>query len=220
MGKFFDQSNPFWKFVNKTTDIIFMNMLFLLCCLPVVTIGPAYTALYYTLMKSVRRERGYAAKNFFHSFLQNIKQGLISWIIILAISFGGIYGVVSLWGRTEEAEQGLLTFWISVFVLLFMIIMTMYLFPVLSRFNFTLGQLFSFSLVIAFKYLLTTIALLLMLAATVALCYLSTPLFVFIMPALFVFGSSFLIERIFKIYMPQMMNNDPENQPPDPWYLE
>ena len=220
MGKFFDQSNPFWRFVNKTTDIIFMNMLFLLCCLPVITIGPAYTALYYTLMKSVRRERGYAAKNFFHSFLQNIKQGLISWIIILAVAFGGIYGVVSLWGRTEETEQGLLTFWVSVFVLLFLIIMTIYLFPVLSRFNFSLGQLFSFSMVIAFKYILTTIALLLMLAATVALCYLSTPLFVFIMPALFVFGSSFLIERIFKIYMPQMQNGDPESQPADPWYLE
>ena len=101
-----------------------------------------------------------------------------------------------------------------------MIIITVYLFPVLSRFNFKLGQLFSFSMVIAFKYLPSTIGILLMLAATVALSYLCPPALIFCLPALFVLCQSFIVERIFKVYMPKMMDSDPENAPADPWYLE
>ena len=80
--------------------------------------------------------------------------------------------------------------------------------------------LFSFSMVIAFKYLPSTLGILLMLAATVALSYLFPPALIFCLPALFVLCQSFIVERIFKVYMPKMMDNDPENAPADPWYLE
>ena len=44
--------------LNKAGEIILLNMVFLLCCLPVITIGPALASLYYATIKSIRRERG------------------------------------------------------------------------------------------------------------------------------------------------------------------
>ena len=224
MGKFFDQSNAFWTFVNKATDVIFMNIVFLLCCIPLVTIGPAYTALYYTLMKSVRRERGYAFKNFLHSFKQNLKQGLVCWIILLVLGLASAYGIWLLWQQTEGETSGLLGFWISVFAMVFIVCITIYLFPILSRFSFSTGMLFAFSFTMIFKHVLTTVLLVLIWAACIFGCYLCIPLMVFCLPALAVMASSFLLEPHFKVVMKQIEENNKENgiaeTVTDPWYNE
>lgn len=66
-------------------DLIILNLLFLLCCIPIVTIGPAITAMYYVTMKMVRNEEAYIARSFFKSFKENFKQGLGIWLIALVL---------------------------------------------------------------------------------------------------------------------------------------
>ena len=47
MGKFFDMDSPFMQFLNRVGDLMILNIIIVLCCIPVITIGPAYTAMHY-----------------------------------------------------------------------------------------------------------------------------------------------------------------------------
>ena len=89
------KENPVIAFLNKMADLILLNLIFLLCCIPVVTIGPAITALYAVSLRSVRYGDGYVIQTFFRSFKQNFKQSFVAGMIgllntILTISISGI----------------------------------------------------------------------------------------------------------------------------------
>ena len=76
MNKIFRSDNPFWIGMGSIFDLFVLNLLWLLCCLPIVTIGPATAAFYYAMINLVRGEETYLSKDFFHSFRQNLKQGI------------------------------------------------------------------------------------------------------------------------------------------------
>ena len=42
----FDMDNPFWRFMSLVADLIILNLLFVLCSIPIITIGASTTALY------------------------------------------------------------------------------------------------------------------------------------------------------------------------------
>ena len=75
------KENPVIAFLNKMADLILLNLIFLLCCIPVVTIGPAITALYAVSLRSVRYGDGYVIQTFFRSFKQNFKQSFVVGMI-------------------------------------------------------------------------------------------------------------------------------------------
>ena len=85
MNKIFRSDNPFWMGMGSIFDIFVLNLLWLLCCLPIVTIGPSTTALFYAMMSLVRGEGGYVSHDFFHSFRQNLKQGIFLGLPLTAI---------------------------------------------------------------------------------------------------------------------------------------
>ncbi|MFQ9510793.1 MAG: DUF624 domain-containing protein, partial [Lachnospiraceae bacterium] len=59
MGGLFNLDNPVWRFIGKLVDVALLNLLWIICCIPIVTIGPATTAMYYVTLKLVRDEEGY-----------------------------------------------------------------------------------------------------------------------------------------------------------------
>ena len=69
------------KFFNKATDLMVLNLLFLLCSLPVVTIGASLSAMYAVNLRSVRYGDGYVAKVFFKSFKESFFQATVAWIL-------------------------------------------------------------------------------------------------------------------------------------------
>ena len=77
MGRFFDVNNSVWSFVGKIFDAFVLHLMWVLCCLPVVTAGPSTAALYYALIKDVRDEEGHYVRAFFKSFRTNLRQGMI-----------------------------------------------------------------------------------------------------------------------------------------------
>ena len=132
MDRIFNMDNKFFTFMGRVADLIILNLLFLLCCIPIVTIGPAITAMYYVTMKMVRNEEAYIARSFFKSFKENFKQGLGIWLIALVLIIlefmdfiimkqlsGGIYTVV---------KYGLLV------IALIMVMILQYVFPLLAKF--------------------------------------------------------------------------------------
>ena len=81
----FNFDNKLFVALGKVVDCAILSVLWLVCCLPVITIGVSSTALYYTVHKSIRGNRGYTTKNFFHAFKDNFKPATLSWIVTLAV---------------------------------------------------------------------------------------------------------------------------------------
>ena len=67
--------------VEKIFDIMALGFLWILCSLPVITIGASTTALYYAIVKSVKNNDGYVTKEFFRSFKLNFIPATILWML-------------------------------------------------------------------------------------------------------------------------------------------
>lgn len=81
----FEEGSPFQRGLNRTADLLILNLLTLLMCIPVITAGASLTAMHYVLLKMVRGEEGYIVKSFFRSFKRNFLQATVLWVIFLMI---------------------------------------------------------------------------------------------------------------------------------------
>ena len=88
MDRLFNMDNKFFTVMGRVADLIMLNVVFLICCLPIVTIGASLTALHYVTLKMARNEESYIIRSFFKSFKQNFKQATIINLIMLL--FGGL----------------------------------------------------------------------------------------------------------------------------------
>lgn len=87
MGKFFNLDSPFMQFLNKVADLMWLNVLTLICCIPIFTIGASLTAAHYAALKMRRNEEGYVTREFFKSFKMNFKQATLIWLMALVMIF-------------------------------------------------------------------------------------------------------------------------------------
>ncbi len=216
MGNFFNMDNGFFTVLGKLVDMVIISIIWLLLCIPIVTIGPATTSLYYAVVKVIRRERGYLFREFFRSFKTNFKSGLISGILLTLLF------VVLIFDRRFASglsgNQGFILMSIFNAMLFLLVCVTIYIFPLLSRFSMGIKQLFKTALFMAMKHLPTTILLVIITAVFVLGTYAILPLFL-ITPALCILLWSLLLERVFKKYMPEK-SPDAESAGIDEWYLE
>ena len=144
MGKFFNLDSPVMNALNKMADLIWLNILTLICCIPVITIGASLTALNYVTLKLVRDEEGYVTKAFFKSFKQNFKQATIIWLILLLV-------IALLLGDFLILNYSSVQFpsWIRVAliaILALVLFATIHVFPILARFENTVANTFKNSL--------------------------------------------------------------------------
>ena len=82
----FEEGSPFQRFLNKMTDLLILNVITALMCIPVIPAGAALTAMHYVLLKMVRGEEGYIIKSFFRSFKREFVQATILWILYVALA--------------------------------------------------------------------------------------------------------------------------------------
>ena len=90
----FSMDNPFFQFIGKLVDLVWLNILTLVCCLPVFTAGAALSAMYSVLIKMALKEDGVITKPFFRAFKENFKKSTLVWIpssLILAFMALNIY---------------------------------------------------------------------------------------------------------------------------------
>ena len=85
MGRIFDMNNKFFSFMSEVADLCILNIICVVCCIPVITAGASITAMYYVTLKMVRNEEAYIVRSFFKSFKQNFKQATIINLIMLLI---------------------------------------------------------------------------------------------------------------------------------------
>ncbi|MGN0308274.1 MAG: YesL family protein [Lachnospiraceae bacterium] len=133
MKSIFGLDSPFVLFLNDLTDIVILNVICIICCLPVITIGPSLTALHYVTMRMARDEGGYAVKDFFRAFKQNFVQSTLIWLIFLLISFFFYLDFRIFNSQLVEIPRVLE---LMIYVLYgFVCLTAMYVFPLISRFS-------------------------------------------------------------------------------------
>lgn len=216
MGNLFNMDNTFFTVIGKLADLFVISILWILLCLPIVTAGPATTALYYVIVKVIRRERGYLLREFFKCFKMNFKQGAIAGII-LTITYLALY-IDRRIVLTFEGNVGFVLFAIFNAMLLIVFCVTIYVFPILSRFQVSLKQLFKSSLFMAMRHLPSTVLMALIVVVTLVGVNFMIPL-LFIAPALCCLACSMILERVFKKYIPEKSEGE-EDSKLDEWYLE
>lgn len=81
MDKIFNLDSPVMQALNKVADLIWLNILTMVCCIPIITVGAALTAQHYVVLKMVRNREGYITRSFFKSFKANFKQATCIWLI-------------------------------------------------------------------------------------------------------------------------------------------
>ena len=78
--------NPVLDFINTLCNFVALNLVFLITCLPVITIGTALSSLYYVTLREARGEYGYLVRTYLREFKNNFKKGTIAFAILFLIS--------------------------------------------------------------------------------------------------------------------------------------
>ena len=157
MTDLFNADGPVLQFVNKIVYSVYLNILWFLCCIPVITVGASTTALFYVTLKISKNEEGNITKAFFRSFRQNFRQGTLIWLILLAAGIIlGVDGYVLYHMRFENLFWTLCTAVFCVAAIAYAIVL-MYIFPLLARFDNTTGAMFKNALFIVIRFLFCTV---------------------------------------------------------------
>lgn len=163
--KFFSYDSKFGQLFLKLSYGCCLNILWLVCCLPIVTIGASTTALYYTSFKIAKDEGSYITTMFFRSFRQNFKQATVIWLIMLVTGLV-IAADAILLGRLRASSTGTMAVvWTLLLAAIFAcmiayVIVLVYIFPLLSIASNTTANMFKNAFLIGTHYLFVTILVL------------------------------------------------------------
>ena len=195
--------------MSKVADLCILNIICVVCCIPVITAGASITAMYYVTLKMVRNEEAYIVRSFFKSFKQNFKQATIINLIMLLI---GVVLYVDL--NVSKAMQGGAG---QIFQVIFMafgliyFILFLYVYPVLARFYNTIKNTIKNALFMAIRHLPYTVVMVLIAVCPLLLLLVKSyqiqstlfVLFLLMGFALIAYCNSYFLAKIFDIYMPK-----------------
>lgn len=195
----FSLEGKLFKGLTKAGDFIILGVLFIVFCLPVITIGASVTASFYAGIKLVRDEESYVYKDFMKSFKQNFVQGLLLEIVHAVI---GALLIVDLWaamtwGFAQDSQVGIIFVFVIIGVIAIWVSNVLYSFAMLSRYDNKIFQTMKNALILGTHHLPQTI---IMLIATVGLTYFTILYFTaFIVTVpLILYVNSFIFSSIFK----------------------
>lgn len=200
MNRIFNMDNGVFRVLGKLVDCIWLSILFIFSCIPIFTIGPALTALYYTVQKVLKNDRGYVGAEYWKSFRCNFKQGTIIWLIMLAVGLL-LYGDVQILKYLDQEGNSLgKTYIFFQIMLVFEVIWGVYVYPYMSRFENTKKNILKNAGFMAILHLPKTL-LLAVITIVFGLIVYIIPIAILIAPALYAWLINPILESIFQKYM-------------------
>ncbi|MCI9187596.1 MAG: YesL family protein [Oscillospiraceae bacterium] len=199
-NRLFDPNNDFFSFLGDLVDVVGLSILWLFCCLPVVTIGPACTALYHTVFRGLRQRQNGRYLRFLECFRENLKQGVVVTLVCLPaglVFYFGLPALTALALKGDQMAELLFWCWQTLAVLLGTLPLTA--FPLLGRFQFATRDLLRTTLQLCIRHFPSVFLLSLCANAAVQLSF-AWYAFALFLPALTALLATFLLERIFSRY--------------------
>ena len=188
--------------MTQITDCIFLSLFWLLCSMPVITVGASTAALYDAVYYGYRKGDKHPWTRFFRTLKQNLKGSILPSLVYLAVFASDGWCLIQLWNAmaTGRMSEGLFA-GLALLVMLVLGVISV-IFPVLSRFENTAAQLLKNTLFLAMANLPRTLAVGMLNGLSIWLCArFVVPLF--FLPALVALISTLMLEPMFKPYMPE-----------------
>ena len=180
MRSVFDPESPVLQLITKVVYSVWLNILWFICCIPIFTIGPSTTALFYSCQKMALDEEGYITRSFFKSFKENFRQGvcigLIMTILGIFLGFDGfillrLYKTSAFWAVLTAVYLVACAAWLIVF---------MWIFPLLAHFDNTTRAMFKNAIMLGMRFLLCTVLMAAVyLVMALLIIHVMTPLVIF-----------------------------------------
>lgn len=203
MKQLFSYDSPVSQVLFKLCWACCLGAVWLVCSLPVFTLGAATTALYAVTLKLVRDAEGTSPlKQFFAAFRANFRQATGLWLLLLC---AGAFLATDLYvaSRLRVSTAGAAAvFWTLLFAVLLAaaliyVIVLLYVFPLLSYFENSSRAMLLNALLVGVRYLFCTILMLVFHAVLAWVTInLFTPLFAF-GEGLCALGCSYLLSNVF-----------------------
>lgn len=198
--KLFSPDNPLMITMSHVTDCIFLSLFWLLGCVPVVTMGASFAALYDASFRAFREGDKHSWQRFLKTFRENLKPGILPSLIFLAVFCGAAWLLIQIWNGAVAETLPWMLFSAAAFVGVILLGILGVMFPLLSRFENTLGGLLKNTVLLALANLPRTLGLGVINAVAFFLCVRFVfPLF--FLPSLAALIGSLLLEPMFKPYM-------------------
>ena len=160
--KFFSYESKFSQLLLKICYSGYLNLLWFVCSLPIVTIGASTTALYYTSLKVVRGEESSLTRQFFHSFRENFKQATVLWLIMAGIGLFLAGDGYILYHLRQSSTGPLAVLWTVILAVVIAaaviwVIELLFLFPLVASVSNDNRSMLKNALLIGTHYLFATI---------------------------------------------------------------
>lgn len=201
----FDTDNFLMRFSEKVLDIVTANLLFVVSCLPIVTIGVAKISLYQTIFEIKGSRRVPIFKTYIRAFKQNMRVGFQLGLLELGICLISFLDLSLFWGQTDLTFQVLKAICLGILIFLTLVMLAAY--PIAARYDLTWKEVLQKGLILVslnFVWFLLMIALLFLI---VMILYLSAftlllggSAFLLFGFGLLVFLQAGLMEKIFAKY--------------------
>ena len=214
MNKLFDLNSPLMRVLSRMADLVFISVLWVICCIPIITIGPATAAMYHVTLKLVRKDEIRVTTCFFQGFKSNFKQGVILNIIFMVV------GIVILLDYfimlNAEGTAGMLTSTCFFVMGIWLLCIMFYAYPLQAQFynpirrtlmNAAILSMQKFpNTVIVFLLNMLPVILLLVSVDTMKFVILTAPFWIVLAPGLAAYLCS---KRFVKLFDPYV---NPENE--------
>lgn len=211
MNDIFKLDAPIFTILSKFCDLLILSILWTIFSIPLITIGPASSALYHTIHKSFFKNEGYVASTFWKSFKTNLKQGIILTLFCIPIAFFAFISYNFSKSMGHATFLGVLYLVVCLFCILFVLTIFTYGFPTLSRFYMKIGDVVKTS--VAFAITRAGFSVLLFLIFGIcAIAFYIAPITCLLLPACYTMAAERLLEPAFKKALAALEEADADKQ--------
>ncbi len=196
------RKDKFYRIMDTFGDMFFLNVAFVVTCIPLITIGAAFTALYTMTLRMVRREEGKILPGYFKAFKKNFIPATKAWIVVL-LYLWMIYVEYAYMPVVDEGTYKILLLAIGIELLLLSFTLPL-LFPVIARYENTTFNYFKNSLILALqrpsvwlRVYITWLGLAVITFINPKILYYAWYVWVFILCSLLAYSSSLIIRKYF-----------------------
>lgn len=174
--KLFNPDSPLMSFLTRLADLIILNLLWLVCCVPVVTIGASTTAMYHVVRHLQEGGVTSVTRDFFHSFKSDFKQATLVYLVLLIPTVAVVMNAGILSSQNSDIIPVYVrAIWmVSVLILTFVV---SYAYPVMAYFDDTVWKTLRTAAVLAVAKLPRTILISVLNLLPVIVLFVSLPFF-------------------------------------------
>lgn len=197
--------NVITRALSKICDMVCLNVLWVICSIPIITIGASTTALYTVMLKIVKNEEGYIFRGFFKAFKENFKKSTIIWLI--TAFFAVIWWIDSRISGMMGAGVGQVLQIIFLLVGFLILSVIIYIFPLTARYENTISATFKNALILTIAKLPYTLLMVAVVVVAVLASLWNTMTLMLALPLWFLFGvsliawiNSYLLRRVFTVF--------------------